>query len=379
MKLKNLLNFFIYFLLLFLLQSCSTKYINIEAKPGGKYFLPAKAKDYQINISGSGSKEAPFFIFGKNTILTGNSYIKISNSTSYVVLQDLTFKNNHINYNQSTSLIEVGDSKKSKISNILIDNVSFFFKNENFVDSDKDSQFHWINIFGSDVVVTNCSFEGKKNRLPIIYINSIFKNVVIKNNVFKNVSSRLGEALEAIRVGVIDGPSNAEIKDNLFENYFGDSETISVKASGVTIENNIFKNSRSGVSLRYSNNCKVVKNKFLNVVNPIRIAGEDHHIINNTFVEHRGHRTIVFMMGGKEYPSVKNVLIEGNYFSAPILINIIEVPNNNILPLDIKFKKNKVNGELITDKTIDKKSHLKKFTVDSVVRKDKLKVLTLKY
>src|SRR5699024_9217982 len=129
-----------------------------------------------------------------------------------------------------------------------------------FVDEGKKTQFHWINVFGEDITIKNCIFQGKRNRLPIIHINSNFSNVIVENNLFEDVPSRSGGALEAIRVGLVDGPSNSLIINNRFINYYGDSETISVKADNCRIVNNEFTDCRSGINIRYANNCIISKN-----------------------------------------------------------------------------------------------------------------------
>lgn len=372
-------------LIIFILaiNSCVAKNIIIQAKPGGKYVLPQDVKDYQISIIGSGSQDSPFYLVGNNTILSGNSYIKISNTTSNIVIKNLTFKNNNIDYKNSTSLIEIGNSKKSVINNILIDNIDCLFNDKSFVDNDKQTQFHWINIFGNNVTITNSVFEGKRNRLPIIHINSNFKNVVVENSIFKNVAARPGEALEAIRIGLGDGQSNALIKNNTFENYFGDSETISVKADGVKIDNNKFINSRSGVSLRLSNNSIITNNRFDNVANPIRVAGKNHLIQGNFFNTDLGNTSIIIMLGGANYKQVDNLEIKSNTYSKEPTLNFIEMPNNNSLPTNVKFSNNIINGQSsvsskIVQKELNSNVDLTRSTLgNGKLRKDNSKIYSI--
>ncbi|WP_419870101.1 chondroitinase-B domain-containing protein [Chryseobacterium sp. CT-SW4] len=338
----------IIFILVF--NSCMSKEITIHAKPGGKYILSQGVVEYQINIVGNGSEKAPFYIQGDKTVLSGNSYIKMSSTASNIILKDITFRNNKISYKNSTSLLEIGNSKKSTVNNITLENINFVFNDKSFLDKDKETQFHWINVFGNNVIIKGCSFEGKRNRLPIIHINSNFNNIIVENNTFKNVPSRVGEALEAVRIGLADGDSNALIKNNTFENYFGDSETVSIKANGVTVDHNKFINSRSGVSLRSSNNSTITNNIFTTTVSPIRVAGKNHIIKGNTFNTDSGNISVIVMLGGKNYEQVDNLQIESNIYNKEPTLNFIEMPDNNMLPTNIKFSGNSFNGKYIVSK-----------------------------
>lgn len=322
--------------------------VTVRAYPGGTYSVPKKAKNLKIVVVGSGSVEQPFIIKSrsktKKSTLTGNSYIKVQNEGSNIVIRDLIFKDNMIDYRASTSLIEIGNSKKSSINNVVIEDVIFQFNNNHFIDRERDTQFHWINIFGHNVVVKNCQFSGKRNRLPVMHINTGFDGVIIEQNTFRDTPSRKGEALEAVRIGLADGNSNAEILRNRFINYHGDSETISVKANNVVISENSFIDSRSGVSVRYADNCEISNNTFVNTNIPVRIAGKNHKITGNIFNKNRENRSIVFMAGGEHYPAVENVDIESNRFNlANVTLDCIQFPNHNSFPLNIRFNENRHN------------------------------------
>ena len=239
------------FLFVFLFISSyidSQTLVNIDAEPGGSYFIK-RAHNINLLVSGSGSVDSPFVIDGRGISLTGDSHIRLSNQSSNIIIKNIKFVNNEISHRKSTGIIEVGQNKKSLVNNIIIQNIEFYFKNSSFSDKDKKTQFYWIRISGNNILVKNCIFEGKRNRLPIIHIDSGFENVLIKRNIFKNVPSRVGEALEAIRVGLEDGKCDTRITENTFLRYSGDSETISIKASGVQVDNNQFIDCRSGVVL----------------------------------------------------------------------------------------------------------------------------------
>src|SRR5690606_10586058 len=115
------------FSLMLISNFCLAEEITVFARPGGKYILPKEASDYRIRITGSVSINSPFYFDGNGAVLSGNSYIKIINSSSHIVIRNITFKNNLINYKNSTSLIEVGSAKHSSGINILIEDINFVF------------------------------------------------------------------------------------------------------------------------------------------------------------------------------------------------------------------------------------------------------------
>ena len=216
---------------------CFGREIKITAESGKSYILPDRLVDTRIIIVGIVDKNSPFILSGNGkTQLLGNSSIQCT--TSNIIIKDLNFVNNLITYKESDALISIGSAKKN-ISNIVITNCHMSYIGK-FPDKDVSSQFFWIKLSGRDVSVDKCLFEGKQNRLPIIHVESGKRAIVISNCIFKNVSCRKGEALEAIRIGLADGDSDCKIIKNEFLNYHGDSETISCKASGILIENNKF-------------------------------------------------------------------------------------------------------------------------------------------
>ena len=330
--------------------SCKSQKMLIEATPGNEYILPKVNKNIKIILSGKGSKEKPFTLKGQkgSSEILGGSYIVLTPGTSHVIIKDLLFKNNNIKYQNSTALIEIGKTKNSKIENILIDNIKI--KNtKKFKDNDVATQFHWININATDVTVTNSEFVNKQNRLPIIHIGSNYEGIKIINSVFSDVSEREGEALEAIRIGLTEGNSNALISNNIFRNYFGDSETISVKANGPQIVDNTFINSRSGVSIRYADNVIIKDNLFNNVAHAVRISGKEHIIENNSFYNTKS-RYITFMGGGKNYPRAENIIIRNNNFQDKFILYVIDHTINILPPKNITFENNYINGILLENK-----------------------------
>ena len=329
------------FSLLILLQSCKATDLHITAKAGGVYMLPATLSDTHIIITGRGSSSQPFVINGVSgkTELRGDSYIRIMGD--YIIVNKVSFINNNINFLSSQALMEVG-TKKQLSNHVTIRDCSFNYTGQ-FNDLDKASQFYWILISGKGDLVDNCVFEGKQNRLPVIHVNAFNwdgDSNIISNCTFQNVKPRVGEALEAIRVGLGNARSNCRILNNKFINYAGDSETISCKSNGVTIASNYFKDCRSGVSLRLSDSSIIENNRFVNTTWPVRISGIGHTITKNVFDSPTS--SITFMTGGANcvYKAVNGININDNVFVGKIILKVLRSGKCDVAPVGLNVQNN---------------------------------------
>jgi parallel beta-helix repeat protein len=315
--------------------------IRINATPGQVYNLPASLNDTHIIITGSGSSGAPFIVAGAGgkTTLRGNSSIIVTGD--FVTIRNVSFVNNQINYLEYEALLQIGTKKKAANNN-TISNCDFLYTGT-FPDMDVKSQFYWIEFYGKTNLIDKCTFEGKQNRLPVIHVNSkgwIGDNNTISNCIFRNVKPRKGEALEAIRVGFGNSRSNCQIINNNFFNYFGDSETISCKSSGVVISGNTFTDCRSGVSLRLGDSSLITNNKFTNTVWPVRIAGTGHVISNNVFDSRTS--SITFMKGGTgcTYKTVDNITINDNVFVGQLDLKVLQPSDCDEQPKGVLLRNN---------------------------------------
>ncbi|MCQ6960947.1 chondroitinase-B domain-containing protein [Mucilaginibacter aquariorum] len=315
--------------------------IHINAAPGQVYNLPASLNDTHIIITGSGSSGAPFIVAGAGgkTTLRGNSSIIVTGD--FITIRNVSFVNNQINYRDYEALIQIG-TKKNSANNNTISNCDFQYTGT-FPDMDVKSQFYWIEFFGKTNLVDKCTFEGKQNRLPVIHVNSkgwTGDNNTISNCIFKNVKSRKGEALEAIRIGFGNSRSNCKIINNNFFNYFGDAETISCKSNGVIVSGNTFTDCRSGVSLRLGDSCQIINNKFTNTVWPVRISGTGHVISNNVFDSPAS--SITFMKGGNgcSYKAVDNITVNDNVFVGKLDLKVLQSSDCDELPKGVLMRNN---------------------------------------
>jgi parallel beta-helix repeat protein len=315
----------------------NTKTLIIEATPNGRYVLPKVLINTHIFIRGNGKSDRRFVVTGAEgkSELKGDSFIVVSGS--YITFSDIRFLNNEIRFSESEALISIG-SKKKKSNEVSVVNCEFIY-NLQFNDLDMESQFFWIKLHGNKLVVDSCRFAGKQNRLPIVHVDANGMDNKITNSLFGNVKERKRGALEAIRIGLANGPSNCRVEGNMFEDYHGDSETISVKADGVVLVNNRFINCRSGISLRAADNCVVANNEFIKTTWPLRISGANHLIENNFF---NGGKigSITLMVGGKSYRQVSNLKVDKNVFVDVACIRVLQQSASSLFPKAVVFNSN---------------------------------------
>jgi parallel beta-helix repeat protein len=223
--------------------------------------------------------------------------------------------------------------------------------------------------------IVNCTFNGSKAQsISIITkdeIDIVMKNNKIINNHFcniKNISEvyplLLANGMEAIMIGFGTDVTrkfclNTIVQGNLFENIIGDGfEIISNKTSENIIENNIFLNNKSGITLRSGDKVLFSKNKLINTDKGLRIFGKNHIILNNYFY---GSKIAIDLPSSqfdsigdgsnKEYFLQKNILIKDNLFSNNDTIMYFGKGNFKLIPENIivtenKFdKKNKIFGK----------------------------------
>lgn len=305
----------------------------VEASPGKVYQLPDTLRNTHVIITGNGSPKANFKLRGAKgfTVLTGNSSIEVRGN--HIIIEHLIFSNNELDFTKNQALVQVGNSKFNA-QYITLRDCQFRYTRK-FNDRDTKSQFFWIQVFGQNSLIESCSFEGKQNRLPILHFNAddwAPDNNIVSTCIFRNVPSRLGEALEAIRIGHGNSRSNSKIIDNQFINYAGDSETISCKSNGIFINGNIFTNCRSGISMRLSDSSEVANNVFKDTIWPIRVSGIGHVIKNNIFDGTTS--SIALMKGGSScsYKPVDELLIKNNIFFRLAELKVLQTDECNEMP-----------------------------------------------
>lgn len=317
-------------------SSYAQEVFTIEIDAMDRYDFKGDYENATIIFRAS-NKTTKTVIDGSQATLKGN--VKIKCRASNVDFVNFTFNNPKLD-KANEAVFEIGEKDQS-YENITVQN----FKIINKVTDGEYVGFFYMNVMANNVKISNCELRGKHNRLPMIHVNSKFTNVEISSCSFKDVAPRKEEALEAIRIG--DGtPSTGSycIKNNVFEDYFGDSETISCKASNVRISGNKFINCRSGVTIRKANHVEISWNSFTNVTHPVRISGKNHKITGNSF-DASSEQAISFMMGNSDYWTSENIVISKNKFREAAKIGLISNAEDGAYPTGVSFKGNYVLGK----------------------------------
>ena len=142
--------------------------------------------------------------------------------------------------------------------------------------------------------IDHCYFTASKSigvGLRLFGVEDLARDNRIDHNIFRDIFKYWGNGQENIQLG---GPSNCDVADAtvrtlveycLFDNAWGDSETISNKSSSNTIRYNVAANClfsaftiRSGYDVRFEGNVMV------NSGGGVRVFGERHVIVNNLFL-----------------------------------------------------------------------------------------------
>jgi|GEM_PF-2396374 len=310
--------------------------------------------DMEIVVDNNGASGRPITIRAQTpgkTIVTGNSSFKLGGA--YIVLQDLVFKNIVPAYRHDDAIVAFRTDAKEGKNDIL--KSCKFIQDENLqIQNDRAHGFFWVDVYGSNNTIDGCTFQGKKNWLPIIDIktkNGQQGHHIIQNNLFSDTQPQPGISLESIRVGMAEGfPSNTTIRNNLFVRCNGDSEIISTKSSNNYILNNYFVRCYASVSLRGGNGIIVKGNYFYYTLGGLRVNGSDHEITGNYFYRIQ-ENPIALMMGSRDkdcgYQPVSNVKIDSNYFVSNARFVVLQHYNNkcNEVPKDIELKNNFLLGK----------------------------------
>ena len=134
--------------------------------------------------------------------------------------------------------------------------------------------------------------EDNFRRTGILVFSQPKGNVRIDHNYFHG-SPWIKKEYEAIWLAGRDAfglwdNSGILVERNLFENWDGDDEVISIKTSGVTIRNNTFRNNRWGHVNRFGEG-NIIKNNVFDS-SQLQIWGASNKVIGNLFTESNNSR-----------------------------------------------------------------------------------------
>ena len=142
--------------------------------------------------------------------------------------------------------------------------------------------------------IDHCYFTASKSMsvgLRIFGSEDLPRDNRIDHNIFRDIFKYWGNGQENIQLG---GPSNCTpaeatartlVEHCLFDNAWGDSETISNKSSSNTIRYNVAANCLfSAFTIRSGNDVRFEGNVMINNGGGVRVFGERHIIVNNLFL-----------------------------------------------------------------------------------------------
>ena len=226
-------------------------------------------------------------------VFTGDLWLRFLEA-DYLVLEGFKFTQISETFDRTLNLQECNNSKVRRCSFINIINTSGPYKailrfDYGFIVDANTPEKNTNNI------VEYCLFENLQACQALqIQLGDFDTNVgqnIIRNNVFRDTDAILENGGEAIQLlaGVPqnDRPGNNIVEGNVFDNWNGDPETISVKSGRNTIRNNVFANytDRGSLTLRRETGNVVEQNYFYNGITGVWAFGADHIIRNNLFLD----------------------------------------------------------------------------------------------
>lgn len=285
-------------------------------------------KDVMFKFKGEGEPGKYIYLVaetpGKVTI-EGKSKLQLSGK--YLYVSGLVFINGSTPKN---SVIEFRTGSADYAYNSVVSECVIDHYNQQV----KDSDDHWIDIYGKKNTVEYCYFGGKNNQGTTMVIwpndsNSIDNGHLIYRNYF-GPRPRLGaNGGETIRIGTshVCHLNSASIVDgNYFEHCNGEVEIISNKSGNNKLVNNTFYECEGSLVLRHGDNALVSGNWFIGNGKPftggVRVINEGHKIYNNYFYKLTGDdfRSGLAVMNGipdspaNGYAPVKNVIVANNTY-----------------------------------------------------------------
>jgi parallel beta-helix repeat protein len=247
------------------------------AKPGDVLVLPAGTlKDWTVDITSSGTKDAPITIRGQGcdkSVFTGKSAIRL-NGVSYVHLKDFGVSDT------TGSAVVFNSTRYCSLSHASFTEVKYAPVIK-LAGNGQSNQIASCHFFNNPVKNIQISIGGTA---PV--------KTIIRNNLFEDVPPIGGNGRETIQIGQnqpVYGnvEANALVESNRFIRCNGEAEIISNKSSGNRYIGNIFLECEGELVMRGGSGCTIENNRFENCSGGIRLSGKDHIIRNNVIWKSR--------------------------------------------------------------------------------------------
>lgn len=271
-----------------------------RAGPGDTIYLePGTYQKLALTISVSGTKTHPIVIDGNGeAIVEGNSSITLRGD--WVTLRGITFKDVGRN-------AVIVNGSHSRITG------SLFYRCGSTVHA------ACVKINGNSDEVDFNDFIGSRSvSLEIMGDSTVPADAFVHHNRFIDIPHLSDNGQEPIQVAskggtISDEPYRAQILNNIFFKADGDVEAVSLKTSQNIVSGNSFKDSSSAPNIRGGSHNTVSYNLIVNSF-PVRVYGNHHNIVGNTFVCPRGSSAIRLDDSWHGHAPTESATISANQF-----------------------------------------------------------------
>ncbi|MCG8580081.1 MAG: polysaccharide lyase 6 family protein [Bacteroidales bacterium] len=287
------------------------------------------------------------------TILTGTSQIRIYGE--HLTIDGLRFENGS---RQNDAVVEFRKSSSELSHHCRLTNTSII----NYNPADKNTDYKWVSVYGTNNRVDHCHFEGKNHSgtTLVVWITDEPNYTHIDHNYFGTRPDLGYNGGETIRIGTSTNSmkeSRAIVEYNLFEECDGEIEIISNKSCFNIYRYNTFRNNNGCLTLRHGNDCEVYGNYFTGgdkASGGVRIIGERHKVYNNYFENLKGddYRSAICIMNGvpdsplNRYFQVKEAVVAFNTIvncKMPLIIGAGKDSEKSLAPIDCIFANNVID------------------------------------
>ena len=248
--------------------------------PGTTVVLADGRYDGNQTVAVSATAQAPVVVRAANpgrAVFTAGSAMVVKRS-AFVVVSGLTFLSG------ASTMLKLESSNNVRVTGSTFDR-----------GAPGEGSSKWLYIGGADSSrnrVDHNTFQNKSDPGNYLTLDGSETQISqydrIDHNRFARIGPRVENEKEAVRLGwsqisMSDGFTVFE--ENLLEECDGDPEIVSVKASSMTIRNNVIRRSQGVLSLRHGNRNVLYGNVILGEGRPgtggIRMYGVDQRVFNN--------------------------------------------------------------------------------------------------
>jgi len=251
----------------------------------------------------------------------------------------------------------------------------------NRAEGDEPGKLVYVRLWGFYHIMDWNHFEGKETTGEMVQVRTTQDPVpterescchTFAHNYFgPRPRTASGDDGEGLQIGLFESEHldyECNVEFNLFDEYDGEIECISVKSSNNTIRYNTFRDSACTITLRHTNNTRVEENYVYcngkDECGGIRVHGERHVILNNYIEDTRTDDSdnnnfpigsITIYQGDTTNPYrkiVKNVRIEHNVMpvcTQCLAVGILAPTGGDQVPENIEFIQNVMTGRSDSD------------------------------